>query len=307
MLKIEFYAMGSHMQATASGERGLIERQLREVPGWFDDWERQLSRFQPTSELGQLNQAAGRWFRPSDLLYENLQIAQLAAAYSDGLFDPSMLMTLESIGYDRSFERLLHERHEPGELASIPAAGWQLVEFDESAKRVRLPLGVGIDLGGIAKAWAAAKAAARLGELGPALVDAGGDIAISGPRARGEAWPIALASPFQAAKDLGWLWVEQGVVATSGRDIRRWQVNGQWRHHLLDPRTGWPAETDVLTATVVGEKCWQAEAGAKAALLLGAREGLKWLDGKKELEGILVLESGELEVTEGISRYGWTG
>jgi thiamine biosynthesis lipoprotein len=101
--------------------------------------------------------------------------------------------------------------------------------------------------------------------------------------------------------------MERGVAATSGRDYRRWLAGGKPVHHLIDPRTGLSAETDVLAVTVVAPHAWQAEAGAKAALIQGSRNGLDWLQHKEELEGLMITEQGEVLETKGLVRYGWTG
>ena len=67
-----------------------------------------------------------------------------------------------------------------------------------------------------------------------------------------------------------------------------------WYHHILDPRTGRPAETDVLSATVAGPSAVRAEMAAKAALILGSRAGLAWLEARPEMAGLLVLENGHV-------------
>jgi thiamine biosynthesis lipoprotein len=81
-------------------------------------------------------------------------------------------------------------------------------------------------------------------------------------------------------------------VATSGRDYRRWKQDGRWNHHIIDPRTGEPAVTDVLTATVVAPNVMEAEMAAKVVLILGSREGLEWLERRSGYAGLVVQETG---------------
>jgi thiamine biosynthesis lipoprotein len=83
-------------------------------------------------------------------------------------------------------------------------------------------------------------------------------------------------------------------VATSGRNYRRWQRGGAWKHHIIDPRTGEPAETDVLSATVIAPTVLEAEVAAKVVLILGSREGLAWLGAKPNYAGLVVLEDGQI-------------
>lgn len=182
-------------------------------------------------------------------------------------------------------------------------ADWRAIRMDPAGRRVTLPRGVRLDLGGIAKGWAADKAVRRLAAHGPALVDAGGDIAVSGPPSAQGRWPIAVADPFAPDAHLAVLWLDRGGIATSGRDFRRWQKDGEWRHHIIDARTGEPAATDVLSATVIAGTARTAEAAAKVALILGARAGLAWIEAHPPLAGLLVGENGEVHTSRRLDIY----
>jgi thiamine biosynthesis lipoprotein len=148
-----------------------------------------------------------------------------------------------------------------------------------------------VDLGGIAKGWAADTAARRLSAHGPALIDAGGDIAVSGPMADGQPWPVAVDNPLDLATPLGLLLLASGGVATSGRDYRRWKVGESWRHHIIDPRSGRPAETDALTATVLAPSAQEAEVAAKLLFILGAA-GIPWVESQAGHAGLMLREDG---------------
>ena len=129
--------------------------------------------------------------------------------------------------------------------------------------RIELDPGVHLDLGGIAKGYAVDRAAKILGELGPCLVDAGGDIA-----ARGGGWPIGLdTGDGTLTLELG-----DGAVATSGRDRRHWTRGSEELHHIIDPATGLPAAGDLLRVTAVAATATDAEVRAKALFLAGAEE-----------------------------------
>jgi FAD:protein FMN transferase len=168
---------------------------------------------------------------------------------------------------------------------------WNL-ELDVENRKLTLPPGAHLDLGGIAKGWAADQAAHRLGKLAPTLVDAGGDVAVSAPQADGSPWPVGVVNPLDSGEQIDLVLLWEGGVATSGRDYRRWRKNGRWQHHIIDPRTGRPAWTDVLSATVVAPSTCTAEAAAKSVVILGSLEGLNWLDKRPELAGLIVLEDG---------------
>jgi thiamine biosynthesis lipoprotein len=306
--QIEFRAMGSEMLAAVDSAVPEAAALLDAVPGWFAAWEAALSRFNDESELSRLNQTAGSGtlIPVSATLWTVLQQALAAAEATSGLVTPTVLNALEAAGYRGSFDAMRHAA--AGGIAAAdrpalppPARGftrWREIEVDPVARAVRLPAGVRLDFGGVAKGWAAGEAVRRLAVAGPALVNAGGDIAVSGPLRDGTGWPIGIDAPLglELPPDtpLALIDLRAGGIATSGRDYRRWQQNGTWQHHLIDPRSGTPADTDVLAATVIAPTASEAEIAAKVALLLGSADGLAWLDARPALAGLLVRETGEV-------------
>jgi thiamine biosynthesis lipoprotein len=304
--KREFKAMGCHMLAVLDVPVEDPASQLDQVPGWFETWEQSLSRFRETSELSVLNAAGGTPVPVSETLWEVLQMALESERLSSGLVTPAVLDALVTAGYDRSFEQMPPVSSTQTRDYFAPVGLLSDVVLDESTRTVCLPAGLRLDFGGIAKGWAADEATRRLSAFGPALVNAGGDIAISGPPSSGDAWPIGIADPFNPEADLETLMVGQGGVATSGKDYRRWQQGGSWQHHIIDPRTGMPAQADVLTATVIAPSAGEAEVAAKVALISGGRAGLEWLDSNAALAGMLVLEDGKRIYSRRMSQYLWS-
>jgi thiamine biosynthesis lipoprotein len=297
--------MGCEMKAVLDAEGPRARRALAQVPGWFESWEAALSRFRADSELSRLNARAGQIVRVSGVLWEVLQAALAAARRTGGLVTPTGLVALEAAGYDRTFAAL----PAAGSAAVAPAGplpAWQAVRLLPRLQAVQVPAGVRLDFGGIAKGWAADRAARRLAAHAPALVDAGGDIRGSGPRATGEPWPIGAGDPRDADRDLALLTLRGGAVATSGRDYRRWQRGGVWQHHILDPRTGHPATTDVLSATVLAPTAVAAVSAAKAGLILGSGAGVAWLDAQPALAGLLVLDDGQVRLSRRLPDYYWS-
>jgi thiamine biosynthesis lipoprotein len=305
MKRIEFRAMGSRMLAVLdSADRGAGEA-LERVPAWFEEWEQVLSRFRPGNELDCLNHSDGRPVTVSKTLWDVIHAARAAEKFTGGLVAPTVLDALVGAGYDRSFERL--PSVQPSHSYAMPGlpdpAG--VIVWDVPTRSLILPESVHLDLGGIAKGWAADRAARRLSRYGPALVDAGGDIAISGSREDGQAWPIGIDDPFQTGVHFETLKLAQCGVATSGKDYHRWLKDGIWYHHIIDPRTGRPAETDVMAATVVAPTVMEAEAAAKAVLILGSQAGLDWLESDSGLAGALVLEDGSCIYSNNMGKHLW--
>lgn len=307
MPSIQFYAMGCQMHAILESAASLATVELARVPAWFAAWEHILSRFREDSELSALNRRAGDgWVQVSETLWQVLTIALSAARRSRGLVTPTILPALEEAGYDRSFADLPRQMSAASSAVAQPATGdWQAIRMDRRRRAVALPPATRLDLGGIAKGWAADTAAQRLSVFGPALVDAGGDIAVRGARAGGAPWPIGIADPQRPDEHLELLLLASGGVATSGRDVRRWRRGGRENHHIIDPRSGAPADTDVLSATVIAPSAREAEVGAKTALILGSDAGRTWLAMQPHMAGLLVTEYGQVIRTPGLTAYCW--
>ena len=313
MLKIQFRAMGCEISAFVDNEGAESARALANVPGWFETWEQALSRFRPDSALSQLNREPRSWVQTDPLLLEVLQTALWAAEWTDGIVTPGLLDQVEQAGYRRSFEQipadlaLLQPDVEKVESVSVAElqVRWKLIQLYPAAGAIRRPVGMRMDLGGVGKGWAAWQAMRLLEPFGPALVDAGGDIAVSGARADGSFWPVAVADPLGVQENLGLLALGRCGVATSGIDYRHWRRNGRLMHHIIDPRSGEPAETDLLSVSVIAPDVQKAEAAAKAVLILGSQAGPDWLQDQAELSALLVGQNGRLTYGGDFEQYLW--
>jgi thiamine biosynthesis lipoprotein len=299
--RLEFHAMGCRMEALIDNDsRPDI---LNEVPAWFEEWEQVLSRFRIDSELSRLNLSAGHAVPVSQVLWDVFEVSREAEKLTNGLVNPLILDALIHAGYDQSFEHSSFDtqRFLPNLEADVPSL--RDVIADDDARSIFLPKGMQLDFGGVAKGWTAHQAVERLRMVGPSLVNAGGDIAISGPQLNGDAWPIGVENPYQRDAEIEVLYLERGGIATSGKDYHHWMRNGIAQHHIIDPRTGLPAETDILTATIMGPTAMEAEAMAKVVMILGSTSGLAQLDQNIELAGLLVLENGKRLYSRNIDRF----
>ncbi|HEY7323446.1 MAG TPA: FAD:protein FMN transferase [Streptosporangiaceae bacterium] len=232
------------------------------------------SRFRPDSELTRLNRDSGRRHAISPLLAEALAAALRAAAATDGDVDPTCGRSLVQLGYDRDFAEVVSRK--PGLAAAPqPAGGWQRVELDLGALTVRVPDGVLLDLGATAKALAADRAAAAIAGAADTgvLVNLGGDIAVAGPPPPG-GWRIEIdadggdADPGDGSHPVVALW--DGGLATSSTGSRAWTNGGQRVHHILDPRSGAPADSCWAAASVAAASCVDANAASTAAIIRSA-------------------------------------
>jgi len=265
---------------------------LDQVPGWFEEWESALSRFRQHSELNAVNSTSGQPVRVSDIFAAVFESALNAYRASDRLVTPLILNAILQAGYNRSFDLL----NAGNSLQTFDVIGTALdlenIEWDARFHTLHTPDGYQLDFGGVAKGWAAHQAAIRLSKIAPALVDAAGDIAVSGPGQNDQPWLIGIADPDNPDRNLGLIQIRKGGVATSGTDRRRWLHNGVLNHHIIDPRSGLPAGTDVLTATVVAPSIMNAEMASKTILILGSEQGLLWLEKKHpQMAAFIILES----------------
>lgn len=291
MHRLEFRAMGTRILAVADVESPPPA--LQDVPLWFEDWEQTLSRFRSDSELCRLNINDGRMISVSQTLWDVFHASLDADCITGGLVNPLVCDALIHAGYDRSFDSILkNDSRFALDDVAVPVSLAEIAT-DTATRSICLPRGAHLDFGGVAKGWAAHQAMERLKVAGPALVNAGGDVAVSGLQADGKRWSLDIVDPFRPGEYEGMLYVGKGGVATSGRDHRRWMRGGLLQHHIIDPRTGLPAETDVLTATVIAPTVMEAEAIAKMVVISGSQAGLDRLNGDAALSGLLILENGE--------------
>lgn len=281
----------------STGTQAAAQRDARRVHGRVNAWADRLTRFKRESDLSRLNASRARRTRVGPTLGSVLDWAYTSELRSDGIVRASMLQ-----------ERLAAEFQPAGQDQPASDRRWRLEPSYRGRLVVREP-DVRLDLDGLAKGWIADRAAALLGSWSSVAVDADGDIAISaGPR---DEWLIDVADPRATGVSLATLRVRGGSewstrfgVATSGTSVHRWSHGaGRPRHHLIDPRTGRPAETDVVQATVVAPSAREAEVIAKAAVILGSRAALDYLAKSAALAAILLLESAEVACLPGIDRW----
>jgi thiamine biosynthesis lipoprotein len=270
---------------------------LQQVPAWVEEAEQAFSRFRPTSELSQLNQHIGQWTTVSVPMFEVIQMAKNMARLTDGLYNPLILNALAASGYDRSFDQM----QTVAQPATAPAvADWHEIQLKAREQSIYLP--AEIDLGGIAKGWTAQWVTQRLSNYGACMVDAGGDIVAHG---KPDGWLVAISDPFahDHADPIATVQINDCAIVTSGIDYRRWMQGEELRHHLIDPRTGQSAMTDVLSTTIIHPDAPTAEAYAKAVMLLGTDQGLDWLRQQWYGTGLVVRQDGAVLMTTNMESY----
>ena len=255
MESLTFTALGGECELYAIGTDGAG---LKQAQAWVARMHDRFTRFEPHSELSRLNASRGRWFAVSPDLETLLRESLRAFEISGGLVNVAVLPALLAAGYTRDFAA---GPMPPSPAPRIPPLA-EVLQL--RAGEARLVRGAAVDLGGIAKGWLADRVAKDLGDN--VLVNLCGDLFARGGGESGEGWPVGFGDKTLLLKDMG--------AATSGTTKRAWAGG----HHLIDPRTGRPAESDLSEVSVLASTATDAEIYAKVALLLGSRDAPKWLE-----------------------------
>jgi FAD:protein FMN transferase len=291
--------LGVHLQAELGTSVDAAQRIAGAVHRRIGVWADRLSRFSDDSDLSRLNAspAARLTIRPT--LAAVLDWGRRAAQVTGGIVDVTML------------EARLDAEAGRGDWSARPAAddrAWAIHGRGRGATIQRRP-GLQFDLDGVAKGWLADRGLALLEEHRAALVDADGDIAVS--LREGASWMIAVADPRDRGSTLAMLELigltpstpHRFGVATSGTSVHRWPGLDGPRHHLIDPRTGRSAVTDVVQATVLARSAAEAEAFAKAIVILGSEDALQLLDRPGVGEALILTERGDVLATPTMRRW----
>ena len=272
---------------------------LAAVRAWVVAMHDRLTRFTPSSELSRINAGAGRWIDVSPELGTLLRRSLTAYTASNGLVHIGVLPALLAAGYTRDFSA--GPTPSTGEIL-IPPPLPEMLEV--AAGRARLRAGTAIDLGGIAKGWIVEKAAQLLHQYVDICgVSAGGDILFMGHPLDRMDWDVYLEDPRSPVEMLAQLHIPSGAVATSSIMKRAWSQGEQVRHHLIDPRTGEPAQTDWLSVTVISPSVITADVYAKAILIAGEKELPNLLNEKQDLTFIAVDSEGKLSGSPNYKEY----
>ncbi len=270
-----FRAMNTDILLAAQGTPARVAEGFEEAQRFIQASESRFTRFSEQSELSALNRSAGSPFQASPDFFSVVALAQHFFHQTRGLFDPSILPDLQRVGYDRSMDLVRLQGAAPlfESLLAGDRPSFSQVDLDETRGMILLPPGMSLDLGGIAKGWIAEQAAIILSDFSSVCaVNAGGDMFLVGLPEGQDKWPVAIEDPLQPEIDITTIRVDPGAVATSSVAKRVWKQGERSRHHLIDPRTGEPAQTAWLSVTVVAPHAWEAEVFAKALLIGGPPE-----------------------------------
>jgi thiamine biosynthesis lipoprotein len=245
-----------------------------------DRHEQRFSRFLGTSELSGINDSTDQIIGISDHMRSVLNAATRMHSLTGGLVDIGVGQAVRMWGYDVSMDELTEPRRAPD---GFTASHWEL-----TGQGVRLSSGTQLDLGGIAKGWTCDQA---VESDFASMVSAGGDLRSTDPS-------LVVGIVDHKDREVAEVEVGVGALATSSRMKRRWALEEGEAHHLIDPRSMRPAITPITSASVVAATAVEAEAGAKAVLLLGDK-GLAWADRQPWIrEALAIWHDGSVYATK---------
>ncbi|HEY0619951.1 MAG TPA: FAD:protein FMN transferase [Kribbella sp.] len=232
----------------------------------MDRVDKAASRFRDDSELSVVNARAGFMVPVSRLLVDLVDVSLVAASISGGAVDPTVGAAVVAAGYDQDIETV-RRRLPQAAGVSAPAVGWKHVQLNRRLGLVGVPQGAALDLGATAKAWTADRAALVLSKRHgcAVLVEIGGDLRAAGTPA--EPWVIEVA---EREGDPGVpVTLSHGGLTTSTTTARSWSTPTGQAHHVIDPRTGQPAEGPWRTASVWAPTAVRANTFSTAIVATG--------------------------------------
>lgn len=260
-----------------------------------------MSAFKNNSDIGILNRSAG--LRPVKVHAETLSLLCLSKKISEmsgGAFDITVkpLVDLWGIGKKHNFVPSRHEINKARKSVSYK----DIIIDKENSLAYLKKQGEAVDLGGIAKGYAADEVKRILKSAGvtSAIVNLGGNIAAIGERPDNMQWCIGIQNPTAVTGDyFGFVYVSGKTVVTSGVNERFFIKDGVRYHHIIDPKCGRPAESSLLSVTAVCESSVTADALTTAAFVLGIERGTKLMQ-KFNADALFVTDKLKVAATNGL-------
>lgn len=305
--QVQFYTMDTVMTVTVYGEEA--EEAARAVQQELVRLDKLWSRTDSQSEVSRINDRAGDGTEvtispdTAGLLRRALRIMEDSA----GTFNPMMAPVMDAWGFSKE-EYRVPDGDELAELLPLTMQAPVVVWDDELEQGyARLPTeGQRLDLGGIAKgeAAAAAELTAWKYDIEGGVLDLGGNISVFGSKPDNTAWKVAVKDPQNTQEYLCVLTMKERTCSTSGGYERYFEQDGQTYHHIIDPATGYPADSGLRCVTVVSKNAAWADGYSTAFFVMGAERALEFWKTEEEICGemdlILVTEEDHVYVTEGL-------
>lgn len=294
----DIFAMDTYMSVTAFGENA--DAAVDAAQAEIERLDAMLSTGNADSEIAKLN-ASGTAELSEDAGYLVERALELYTE-TDGAFDIAIYPVMEAWGfptqdYQVPSEDVLQER--------LALADASKVSYDADSREISFgEAGMEIDLGGIAKGYTSAQIMDIFRNFGitSGLVNLGGNVQVLGTKTDGSKWRVAVQSPDDENDYLGVLSVSDKAVITSGGYERYFEQDGITYHHIIDPKTGYPAENGLKSVTIVSADGTLADGLSTSLFIMGEEQAAEfWRMHSDEFDAILLTDDGTIYVTEGIA------
>ncbi len=262
-------------------------------------YEQMLSKTIPGSDVSRINNAAGQTVTVDPETWEILRRAKEISALTDGAFSIT-IAPVTALWTFTDVETNVIPTDEK-RLSMLHLVDDQKIALGEN-NTVTLPAGMQIDLGGIAKGYIADKVAKLIREKAYAgIISLGGNVYTVGKKPDGSRFSVGITDPEATYTYKGVIYTESCTVVTSGTYERGFNFGGIRFHHILDPKTGWPSQSDLVSATFVMDSSMTADALATACIVIGSEKALE-LAASQGLDAMFIKKDGSMLFTDGFEQ-----
>lgn len=294
----DIFAMDTYMTVTAYGKNA--ENAVDEAVDEINRLETVLSAQKKESDIYKLNQTGSGTLSEDtkDIVSEALKINKT----TNGAFDISIYPLMVKWGFTTQKYNVPLKREISKLLKNVDSSK---IEFDEKSSSIKLGKNMKIDLGGIAKGYTSSRVMQIFKDCGvtSGLVSLGGNVQALGTKTDGTDWQIAIENPDKSSDYIGVVSVKDKAVITSGGYERYFEKNGKTYHHILDPKTGYPAESGLKSVTIVSDNGTLADALSTSLFVMGKEKALDyWREHKNEFDTVLVEDNGNITITDGLKK-----
>lgn len=294
----DIFAMDTYMTVTAYGKNA--ENGVNKAVDEINRLETVLSAEKQESDIYKLNETGSGTLSTDtkNIVSKALEINKT----TNGAFDISIYPLMVKWGFTTQKYNVPSKNEISKLLKDVDSSK---IIFDEKSGNIKLKENMKIDLGGIAKGYTSNRVMQIFKECGvkSGLVSLGGNVQALGTKTDGTAWQIAIENPDKSSDYIGVVSVKDKAVITSGGYERYFEKNGKTYHHILDPETGYPAESGVKSVTIVSDDGTLADALSTSLFVMGKEKALDyWREHKNEFDTVLVEDNGNITITDGLKK-----
>lgn len=294
----DIFAMDTYMTVTAYGKNA--ENSVNKAVDEINRLETVLSAEKQESDIYKLNETGSGTLSTDtkNIVSKALEINKT----TNGAFDISIYPLMVKWGFTTQKYNVPSKNEISKLLKDVDSSK---IIFDEKSGNIKLKENMKIDLGGIAKGYTSSRVMQIFKECGvtSGLVSLGGNVQALGTKTDGTAWQIAIENPDKSSDYIGVVSVKDKAVITSGGYERYFEKNGKTYHHILDPETGYPAESGLKSVTIVSDDGTLADALSTSLFVMGKEKALDyWREHKNEFDTVLVEDNGDITITGGLEK-----